>query len=467
MKKTTILVLFVSLILNVVFAGGLVVNTNQSAEFIRTMNRNHSTEVDAVHFNPAGLTNLNDGWHLYLSNQTIKQHRTVYVMTDSTNGGAPIPYNNESYGGTTFAPVFPNLYVVYKSGRVALSGGFMPVGGGGSATFPEGLPAFETELAGTKGLPSHMFALAVGAPNPFGFVPYGPINGYSLDAAFEGSSIYLGFQGNVSLALSKMVSLSAGARYVMANNEYIGHLRDITLFTENNPGGDGFGELTIEGIPYLSDKEVEASKSGSGITGIFGVNFNFGERMNVGVKYETMTELALITSTIADSVDLFPDGDTTNADIPAFLTVGLSFRITDNLTLNSSFGYYWNHDVNWDWAERGTTPEAEASDFVNNGFEGGIAAEYMLNEKLMLSAGYLYNVGGAKDEYNSDMDYSNPKTDTYATGIRYYLGEATAITVGFSHTVYDQAQNTLIDTPFEEHYDKTANVIAFGVQHHF
>ena len=37
-------------------AGGLVTNTNQSAMFTRLQNRNASTSIDAVYFNPAGLT---------------------------------------------------------------------------------------------------------------------------------------------------------------------------------------------------------------------------------------------------------------------------------------------------------------------------------------------------------------------------------------------------------------------------
>ena len=39
-------------------AGGLVSNNNQSAMFTRLQNRNASTGIDAVYFNPAGLTKL-------------------------------------------------------------------------------------------------------------------------------------------------------------------------------------------------------------------------------------------------------------------------------------------------------------------------------------------------------------------------------------------------------------------------
>ncbi|MEZ4998009.1 MAG: hypothetical protein R2758_11290 [Bacteroidales bacterium] len=58
-------------------AGGLVTNTNQSALYTRLQSRNASTGIDAVYYNPAGLTKLSDGFHLSLNNQTIGQTKTV------------------------------------------------------------------------------------------------------------------------------------------------------------------------------------------------------------------------------------------------------------------------------------------------------------------------------------------------------------------------------------------------------
>ncbi len=65
------------LIAGSMFAGGLVTNTNQSAMFTRLQNRNASTGIDAVYYNPAGLTKLGDGFFLSLNNQTISQTKTI------------------------------------------------------------------------------------------------------------------------------------------------------------------------------------------------------------------------------------------------------------------------------------------------------------------------------------------------------------------------------------------------------
>ncbi len=139
MKITGYTTMILVLLFSFAFAGGIVTNTNQSADFTRTLNRIASTDLEAVFFNPAGLAKLDDGFHLYLSNQTISQTRTITSDVASLNG--------DKFEGTTFAPVFPNIYMAYKMDRLTFSAGFTPIGGGGSAEYPDGLPSFEAPAA--------------------------------------------------------------------------------------------------------------------------------------------------------------------------------------------------------------------------------------------------------------------------------------------------------------------------------
>src|SRR5450759_5364646 len=120
-----------------IFAGGLVTNTNQSAMFTRLQNRNASTGIDAVYYNPAGLTKLGDGFYASINNQTIGQTKTVgndYLFLTGTP---------RDYVGDVSAPIYPGVYVAYKTGKLAFSGGFNPIGGGGGAKYKTGLPSFE------------------------------------------------------------------------------------------------------------------------------------------------------------------------------------------------------------------------------------------------------------------------------------------------------------------------------------
>ena len=63
MKKPVLALVMIVAVVMTTFAGGILTNTNQSAQFVRMLSRNASTQIDAVYFNPAGLTNMKDGLH--------------------------------------------------------------------------------------------------------------------------------------------------------------------------------------------------------------------------------------------------------------------------------------------------------------------------------------------------------------------------------------------------------------------
>jgi len=208
MKKFTISLMSLLLVVNLAFAGGLVTNTNQSAAWSRMLVRDASTDIDAVYYNPAGLTKLEDGMYISFSNQSIFEDLTI------TNS---FPYlNNKTFTGTVTAPVFPDLYFAYKHKRWAFSFGFTVIGGGGSADFSKGIPSAEMPISSLVGV--------------FGDLG---VTGYSVDMAVTGSSVYYGLQVGASYAISDHVSVYAGVRYVIAQNSYTGHIKNITLKTAN------------------------------------------------------------------------------------------------------------------------------------------------------------------------------------------------------------------------------------------
>ena len=61
MKRFTLILLGMILSSTFVMAGGLVHNTNQSAAWSRMLSRGATLDIDAVYYNPAGLTKLKDG----------------------------------------------------------------------------------------------------------------------------------------------------------------------------------------------------------------------------------------------------------------------------------------------------------------------------------------------------------------------------------------------------------------------
>jgi long-chain fatty acid transport protein len=206
MKKQILIVTCLACIGTMAFGGGIVTNANQSAYYTRTLSRDASTGIDAVYFNPAGLTKLSDGFHVSLNSQSIFQSKDV------TNDYMYLSPTPKKYLGDINVPVFPGLYAVWKKGKVALSFGFNPIGGGGGATYEKGLPAFELS-------PADM------APS---LAKYGATD-YRLNVYFKGSSMYLGYQLGITYQINDMFSVFAGARYVSVKNTYEGYLKNVEV----------------------------------------------------------------------------------------------------------------------------------------------------------------------------------------------------------------------------------------------
>ncbi len=433
----------------------ILTNTNQSALFVRMLSRNASTDIDAVYFNPAGLTGLRDGWHFSLANQTIFQEKTV------TNDYLLL--NEREYVGKVNVPVFPNVYAVYKTGKLAVSFGFGPNAGGGSADYDRGLPAFETPIAAIPLLLSS-----------FGL----PTTAYSADIAFNGKSVFYGFQLNLSYALSDTVSVAAGARYIHAVNTYEGEIKNIMINPKHpllNPTGamtsaPGFFAKLGPAYAYYAaataDMKVDAKQTGSGITPIIGLNFKPLENLNLAVRYEFKTKLELTNETTQDDVGLFPDGWKTGNDMPAILGLGAEYGLTPNLRASLSFNYWFDENVNWDApATPEEVPTSNRDLIDHNAWELAFGLEYDVSSMFRLSAGFLHTEMGVNNDYQTDLRHEL-SANTVGLGGRIILSDKLSFDIAGLNVWYAKA-NKLIPYPplgsFQETYQRTSFAVSAGV----
>jgi len=252
MKKLLLLSLSVAFLSSGIRAGGIMTNSNQSAAYARLLARNACLGIDAVYYNPAGLTKLGNGFHLSLNNQTIFQTKDV-VNDYKYLHGAP----EAKYTGEVKAPVYPGIYAVYKMDKLALSFGFNPVGGGGGATYEKGLPSFEMNIADL--VPK----LGPKSETDPGF----GVTDYQAAINFEGTSVYFGYQFGVSYEITPAISLFAGIRSVTAKNTYKGSIKDIMV----NPN---YTTPALPTIPVLSQPDPLS------FTGSFMRADAFGSQMN-------------------------------------------------------------------------------------------------------------------------------------------------------------------------------------------
>ena len=222
-------------------AGGLVTNNNHSAMFTRLQNRNASTGIDAVYFNPAGLTKLGNGLFVSINNQTITQTQTVNSNYQFLTG------TPRKYVGNVSAPIFPGVYLVYNTGKLSFSAGFNPIGGGGGAKYKTGLPSFEMPIAD---IPPSLSSQGI------------PTTQYKADIYFKGSSAYLGYQANVGYKINDKISVAVGVRVVSATNKYNGYLNNISI----NPNYPAFGASYNGGMVLASQFFTDGQKYLNGVS---------------------------------------------------------------------------------------------------------------------------------------------------------------------------------------------------------
>jgi long-subunit fatty acid transport protein len=199
------------MLIQVAFAGGLLTNSNQSAQFIRMLSRNASVDIDGVYYNPAGLIKLEDGWHFAFYSQTILQDKKV---------DSKFPYlNNGHYVGDVTIPVFPTLFAVYKKNDWAFSFGLGPNAGGGTTDFDRGLPSFEIPI--TKVVP--------GLAGLTQIDPALEVTGYDAGLSFTGSSVFWGIQLGATYKINNVLSVYGGVRVLPSKNTYEGSIQNIQL----------------------------------------------------------------------------------------------------------------------------------------------------------------------------------------------------------------------------------------------
>jgi long-chain fatty acid transport protein len=445
--KKTLLLLSLSLALVGLAQAAIVTNTNQSAAYIRLLARNASMDIDAVYYNPAGLMKLKNGFHVYLSNQTINQTKTIV-------NDFPL-LNAHTFKGEVKVPVYPDAYVVWKQDKLALSFGFGPNAGGGSAEFKTGLPSFEVPISQ---IPASLSAKGL------------PTNKYSADIFFKGSSIYLGFQANASYALSEMFSLAAGFRYIAATNTYEGYLNNVKVNPAHpllNPTGGLMSAVTLftalgdtATAALVANKSVDVKQTGTGFTPILSLHATPVPELNLSLRYEFNTKLELTNETAVDGTGLFPNGLKTGNDIPAILAFGADYAISPQFRAMLSGTMYFDKSADWDGREALVD---------KNSYEVALGLEYDITEMITVSAGYMLTKYGVTPAYQSDQSHILD-ANTVGFGGRLRLSPKLNLDLAALIANYKDTSRQITYAPFgtyRELYQRTTFDFSVGIGYRF
>lgn len=390
------------------FAGDYLTNTNQHAAFLRMVARGASIDVDGVYSNPAGLSFLpHEGFYLSLTGQSAYQTREInatFPLFQQADGVG----TNRQYKGTASAPLIPSFQGLYKKDNWVISASFAITGGGGKASFSNGLPMFD--------------ALAMGMISQQTSGKVTP-QMYDINTAMDGKQYIYGLQLGLSYKINDWLSVFAGGRMNYVSSGYEGYLK---AHLKENLGGT-----------QLANLELNCDQSGWGLTPILGIDAKLG-RWNLAAKYEFKTNLNIENKTNVLEVPAgtpeaimkpYADGEQTPSDIPAFLSVAAGYEILPNLRASVEYHFF-------DDKHAGMLNDRQKT--LKHGTHEYLAGlEWDITKRLTVSGGYQRTNYGLSNEFQTDTSFY---CDSYSLGFgaRVNLTQAWSIDVAYFWTHYDK-----------------------------
>ncbi|MCB9017233.1 MAG: hypothetical protein H6544_01325 [Prevotellaceae bacterium] len=464
---------------SIVYAGGINTNTNQHAAYQRNFAREATIDIDGAYSNPAGLVFMEDGLYAAFSVQCAFQERNIettyapFVM----NGGS----DTKKYEGEATAPFVPSLQAVYKKGDWAFSLNFSVPGGGGRATYDNGLPSFESMASSI----------------PLALTAAGDSTGrYSINSYMKGQQYIFGTTLGVTHKFNENFSAYVGGRVAYAYNKYEGYIKDITVYPKSN-GYKGIAaetyfeqtaqklEKTAEQLTSLGqtatalqieakanemkayankakDKHVDCTQDGFGLAPIVGLDFKKGN-VNIATRYEFRTKIRVKNKTVIDETGMYPDEEKSNCDMPALWTVGMDCNLLPNLKICLGYRYYFDKDAKM---------ANDKQEKINHGTkEYAYGIEWDITKHVLISCGYLRTQYDFSDDYLSDMNF-NQSSNNYGLGARFTLTKHLKLDVAGFITDYETRKKHVADyagvgISGSDYYSRENFAFAIGANYKF
>lgn len=413
-----------------IFAGSIDYVSNQSVEYIRTMNRNAATDAaDVVNYNPAGVTKFKDGLFLNVTNQTALKEYTQ-EDTDATH-----TWNTKAYTSDVPTWSVPSFFAVYKQDKWAAFAAFTVPGGGGELEFDGSVPYIRTALWGATYLQAQPYGATIAAQMADGVVA-------NIDKLTV-SSMYLAGTIGGAYAINDIMSLSLGCRYITATKK-------ITLDAkQSNP-------LLTDGTTII-DLGLEAA----GVGGVIGVDITPMPELNIGVRYETDTKLEWDTTVDGGPVAAdfagqlgYKDGEVERKDLPGLVGLGVEYKVTPELAVTWGMTYYFIMESTW---RHYNNEQADLG--YHNGWETGIAFAYKVMPELEASIGYNYQYAGGNENTLNAVDMTLD-SNTVGLGCKYAIMPELNINLGMCWAMYKDAEDVN-----KIEYSKDVKLIAIGVEY--
>ena len=287
---------------------------------------------------------------------------------------------------------------------------------------------YQAETESPLGTPFHFYA-SYGFPNSrfkFGlgvYTPYGSSvkwpdqwAGFSVLRSLKLQSVFI--QPTVSFRLSDKVGIGAGFVYATG---FVELNRGIGVL----PTADGFSSARLSG-------------DASGLGYNLGFHAQLSDEINLGISYRSAVEMKVnkgtaefrVPSSTSGVLGLFPPGGKTTFSaelpLPATLSAGISWKAGKKLLLAFDYNYvYWSayRELRFNYAASVNGENFTAS--PRNYRDAGVyrlGAEYQLNDKINLRAGYYFDETPVQDGYMTP-ETPDANRNGFSAGLGYRFSE--------------------------------------------
>lgn len=438
------------------------ISPTRSAEYVRTQSRNASTDADAIHYNPAGLSFLQNGGIYIMVNSvnlyTRKDNTIGMWGSEGVNSFNSLTSSMQSryqsanrYFSTMMAAMPSNLSFIYKRENWTVFGDVSALRGQPGTTYTWGASSIDRLLVAYNTLLASRLSQQL-------------VNIYSR-SSLRRRELHIGATVGGSYAFLDKISGSLSLRYINVNSSTrITQTPEYVLFT----GG-------VNANAYQVPASIDTDVFGHGAGIILGIDVMPLEKLNIGARAEYYPPMVLTKRTnrfianpvIAQSgqLNVFCDsiwplvindrlnagglgnifnmalmdgrtlkniGNRVKATYPSSLSVGLSFRPVPALKLDTSADLTFPRSRDLDGRER---------NWNAIGYRLGQGIEWNVATWASISAGYSYNDFGLRRGGLTEYD-DLLTSHTVGAGCTFRPWEFLTITVGGSYSFYTAARTS-------------------------
>ena len=192
-----------------------------------------------------------------------------------------------------------------------------------------------------------------------------------------------------------------------------------------------------------------------------------GERWRVGnfnfaAKYEAKTEIHMKNESTVNkaseipAVNKFRDAEKIDEDMPAQLSLGAMWSMSDNFRLNLGYHHYYDKSVKW---------YNNTQDLLGGGTNEYLAgAEWDLTDKLTISGGGQLTRYQLTDQYMNDMSFV-VNSYSLGCGFNYKASDKVTLKAAYFQTNYDHyKRNEYPQAGVSDDFTRTNRVLGIGCE---